>query len=100
MKEVEWTQSAIDDLASIFEHIAKDSPRYATHVVDCITNRTNQIATFPFTGAIVPEFQRNDIREVIEYSWRVIYSVGESRISILAVVHGAYPLPETPVIEH
>ena len=96
MIEVEWTSSAIRDLTGIFEHIAKDSARYAIVVVDRITSRTNQIASFPYSGEMVPEYRRTDIREVIEYSYRVIYLVTADRIYILAVIHGAIMLPDTP----
>lgn len=93
---VEWTQSAISDLAAIYERIEADSPRYAVAVVDRITRRTTQIAVFPRSGQMVPEYQREDVREIIEYSYRVLYYVGGSVVSIIALIHGAQPLPDTP----
>ena len=93
---VEWTQSAISDLAAIYERIESDSPRYALAVVDRITKRTTQIARFPNSGQMVPEYQREDVREIIEYSYRVLYHVGKSDASIIALIHGAHPLPDTP----
>jgi hypothetical protein len=38
---VEWTLGAISDLASIYQHIASDSARYAVSVVDRMTHRTH-----------------------------------------------------------
>jgi toxin ParE1/3/4 len=96
MKDVEWTRSAIADLSSIFEYVSKDSPRYANHVVERIAERTKQIATFPLSGANVPEYQRDDIREIVEFSWRVIYLDCETKVYILAVVHGSRPLSDSP----
>ena len=96
MTSVEWTQSAISDLAAIYEYIAVDSPRYALMVVDRLTKRTDQLAVFPTSGQMVAEYQREDIREVIEYSYRILYHVGESTISIIALIHGAHPLPDQP----
>ena len=93
---VEWTQSAISDLATIYERIESDSPRYALAVVDRITKRTTQIARFPNSGQMMPEYQREDVREIIEYSYRVLYHVGKSAVSIIALIHGAHPLPDTP----
>lgn len=52
---IRWTRSAIQDLAGIHAYIAQDSPRYAISVVDRLTNRTKQIAAFPFSGEMVPE---------------------------------------------
>ncbi|MFM8402130.1 MAG: type II toxin-antitoxin system RelE/ParE family toxin, partial [Pirellula sp.] len=43
MMRVEWTRSALADLVSIYEYIAKDSQRYALSVIDRITKRTVQI---------------------------------------------------------
>lgn len=93
---VEWTKNAISDLASIYETIEADSPRYATAVVDRITRRTKQISDFPMSGQMVPEYQNQEIREIIEYSYRILYAVEESAIYILVLIHGAKPLPDTP----
>ena len=65
---VEWTRNEISDLTSIYERIELDSPQHAVAVVDRITRRTEQISSFPFSGQMVPEYQREDIREIIEYS--------------------------------
>jgi toxin ParE1/3/4 len=93
---IEWTQNAISDLAAIYEFIATDSPRYALSVVDRLTKRTAQLSNFPLSGQMVPEYQREDIREVIEFSYRVLYHVGPSAVSIIALIHGAHPLPDSP----
>lgn len=96
---VDWTLGAISDLTSIYRHIATDSPRYALAVVDRLTRRTRQLATFPLSGGMVPEYQREDIREVLEYSYRIIYRVEDSKISIITVIHGASTMPETPPVD-
>jgi addiction module RelE/StbE family toxin len=92
---VEWTRSAIADLAGIYEYIAKDSPRYALTVVDRLTKRTTQIGLFPYSGESVPEYSNPQIREVIEYSYRLIYLVDADVIFVLTVVHGARLLPDS-----
>ena len=96
MKRVEWTRSALSDLVSIYEYIAKDSQRYALSVIDRITKRTVQIGLFPFSGEFVPEYSNKEIREVIEYSYRLIYLIDADVVYVLAVVHGARPLPAIP----
>jgi toxin ParE1/3/4 len=45
---------------------------------------------------MVPEYNVEKIREVIEYSYRLIYLVENESIYVLAVVHGALPLPDSP----
>jgi hypothetical protein len=53
-------------------------------------------SAFPLSGQMVPEYQREDVREIIEYSYRILYQVGDSTISILTLIHGAHLLPSTP----
>ena len=94
MRRVEWTRSAMADLVSIYEYIAKDSQRYALSVIDRLTKRTIQIGLFPFSGESVPEYRNQQIREVIEYSYRLIYLLDDDDVVyVLAVIHGAKSLP-------
>ena len=37
---------------------------------------------------MVPEFQRDSLRELFVYSYRLIYQVESHRVTIIAVVHG------------
>ena len=92
---VYWTEAALGHLRGIYEFIALHSPVYAQRVVDRLTRRSTQIGTFPNSGRLVPEFQRVDIREVIEGPYRLIYRVGPERVDVVAVVHGARQLPWT-----
>lgn len=41
---------------------------------------------------MVPEYERKDIREVIEGRYRIIYLVETSQVQVLTVVHGARTL--------
>ncbi|WP_317616112.1 type II toxin-antitoxin system RelE/ParE family toxin [Nostoc sp. 'Peltigera membranacea cyanobiont' 210A] len=76
---------------------AQNSPRYATRIIDRITKRSQQLANFPLSGRIVPEFETEQIREVIEGSYRIIYYIKPEQIDVLAVIHGAQEI--TPSIE-
>ena len=93
---VRWTHTAIGHLASIYEYISQDSPRYARRMVDRITARSRQIARFPRSGQMVPEYQDPDIREIIEGSYRVVYEAAANEVRVLAVIHGARLLPSQP----
>ena len=94
--KVRWTPTAIGHLASIYAYIARDSARYARRMVDRITSRSRQMAQYPRSGQQVPEYQDPDIREVVEGQYRVIYEVSPTEIHVLAVIHGAQPLPLEP----
>ena len=41
---------------------------------------------------MVPEYERKEIREVIEGRYRIIYLVEVSQVQVLAVIHGAREL--------
>jgi addiction module RelE/StbE family toxin len=89
-----WTENAIDHLANIYEYIAFNSPTYARHMIDRITRRTEQIAEHNLSGRKVPEYDSEDIRELIEKPYRIIYRIKPNQIDIIAVIHGARLIPE------
>lgn len=96
--KVHWTKTAEGHLDAIFDYIGQNSPEYAKHMVDRITRRSQQIAKYPLSGRRVPEYDFNQIREVIEGPYRIIYHIKSDQVDILAVIHGAmnilHPLEE------
>ena len=92
--KVNWTSAARAQLRDIRAFVAHSSPQYATKVVDRLTKRSQQIATFPRSGRIVPEANNVNIREVIEGPYRIIYHILEDEIDVIAVVHGARQWPD------
>jgi toxin ParE1/3/4 len=89
---VYWTDTAINNLSNIHAFLSQTSPPYAQRTIDRITRRSQQIATFPNSGRIVPEFESDRIREIIEGKYRIIYILQSNQIEILAVFHGARSL--------
>jgi len=87
--KVHWTDTAEGHLNALYAYIAQDSPEYAKRMVDRLTRRSQQIADFPFSGRRVPEYDIDQIREVIEGSYRIIYHIKPDQIDVLAVIHGA-----------
>ena len=86
---VHWTENAIEHLVNIYEYIAINSPTYGKKMVDRITRRSEQIAEHPLSGRKVPEYDAEDIRELIEKPYRIIYRIKPDQIDVLAVIHGA-----------
>jgi len=87
--KVHWTDTAEGHLDALYAYIAQDSPEYAKRMVDRLTRRSQQIAEFPFSGRRVPEYDIDQIREVIEGPYRIIYHIKPDQIDVLAVIHGA-----------
>ncbi len=86
---VHWTENAIGHLVNIYEYIAINSSTYGKRMVDRITRRSEQIAEQPFSGRKVPEYDAEDIRELIEKPYRIIYRIKQDQIDVVAVIHGA-----------
>jgi plasmid stabilization system protein ParE len=87
--KVHWTETAEGHLDAVYAFIAQDSPAYAKRTIDRLTRRSQQIADFPFSGRRVPECDLEQIREVIEGPYRIIYYIKPDQIDILAVIHAA-----------
>ncbi len=85
---VGWSPRALQDLEDIANYIATDSPAYAGNVVRRIMSQIRMLRNFPRAGRKVPEFDDENIRELIAYSYRIIYRVDEGEIVIAAVIHG------------
>jgi toxin ParE1/3/4 len=92
--KVHWTRNAIEHLVTIFEYIALNSPAYARGMVERITRRSEQIADHPLSGRKVPEYDAEEVRELIEKPYRIIYRIKPDRIEVLAVIHGAQLPPD------
>ena len=86
---VHWTDTAQGHLDAIYAYLEQDSAEYARQMVDRLTRRSQQLAEFPSSGRRVPEFEMDQIREVIQGPYRIIYYIKPDQIDVLAVVHGA-----------
>ena len=84
-----WSSEALDDIDAIAQFIHRDSPHHAQRVVEMLFELGEVIAVHPLAGRVVPELGDAQVRERFLYSYRVIYEVGEERIAVLAVLHGA-----------
>jgi toxin ParE1/3/4 len=87
--KIHWTETAEKHLDIIYSYIAQNSPEYAKCIVDRLTRRSQQISAYPLSGRMVPEYEVESIREVIEGPYRIIYHIKSDQIDVLAVIHGA-----------
>lgn len=92
-----WTRRAIEDVQSIRQFIAQDSPHYAELVRQQLIAAVERLPTFPQSGRVVPEANNNPaIREVIQGSYRIVYRLIHGEIHILTVHHAARLLQLEP----
>ena len=86
--KLRWTERARDDLLDIAEYIGRNSRDAAQAWVDRIKKRARMAAKHPLAGRVVPEFGREDIREVFLRSYRLVYLIGDDAIEVLTVFEG------------
>lgn len=100
MVEVRWAPQAFDDLESITEFIAKDSPYYARLFVIDILGAVDRLLIFPKSGRVVPELKNPVIRETILGDYRIVYRLRKQIVEILTVYHGAKLLNSSKINKH
>jgi len=90
MVKLIWTDQAINDLGDIGDYIAENSEKYAKLTVKKLFERPEILKTFPQAGRIVPEKNEDNLRELIEGNYRIIYEIiSTDQINILTVYHSA-----------
>lgn len=50
-------------------------------------SRSEQLAAFPRSGRMVPEYEIEEVRQVFESSYRLIYLIKAEQLEVLAVIH-------------
>jgi plasmid stabilization system protein ParE len=85
-KSVEFAESALLDLEALRDwYVEQGVPEVGARFVGEIVARIEQLAVFPESGRIVPEFGLESLRELIHPPFRIIYRVGAARIWIMRV---------------
>jgi len=88
-----WTDQAIDDLGDIGDYIAESSEKYAKLTVKRLYEKVDILKQFPQAGRVVPEKNEENLRELIEGNYRIIYEIiSENSIYILTIYHSARDL--------
>ena len=100
MVKIKWTNFALQDLNEIAEFISKDSVRYAQMTVTYLFESPSILKSHPKAGRIFPEFNEENLRELIRGNYRIVYRiVDKSRIDILPVHHSARLFKNSPLFK-
>lgn len=89
---IRWTESAANQIESIFEYIASDSADAAVRTILRIQEAIDRVEKMPYSARIG---RRNGTRELVVAGtpYIVVYRIHEEAIQILRVVHGAQNWP-------
>jgi toxin ParE1/3/4 len=85
--------SAIARLVEIRDGIAEKNPRAVAKLLRLPLKRAEQLTEFPVLGRVAPELPNNDLRELIEKQYRIVYRVREKTVEIDTVFEGYQEFP-------
>ena len=89
MAQLRWSLRAQQDLVEIGEFVAKDSILYAVNLIERLVASIERLELSPLLGRVVPEYRREDLREVIVQNYRMVYLFRSDEVIVARVVHGA-----------
>ena len=86
-----YLPAAQEDLLSILEFIAKDSPRRALSLVDKLDERISQLEHHPLLGRLPrhPKLREYGYRVLNIESYLAFYTIRGQTVEIHRVVHGS-----------
>ena len=87
---------AVDDLISIFDWIADDSPANAAAFIEKLDQRIGRLRTHPFLGHLPRDdkLQSSGYRVLVIESYLVFYIVRGKIVEIHRVIHGSRHLDD------
>ena len=87
---------AVDDLISIFDWIAHDSPAHAAAFVDKIDQRSGRLKNHPFLGRVPRDekLKNTGYRFLVVESYLVFYTVRGKTVEIHRILHGSRNLED------
>ena len=87
MRVVNWTDRAKARLRAIHSGIAENAPSVADKEVDRLLSCSARLSELPRSGRKVPEYEREDVRELLVRPYRLIYWILPDRIDVMTVLH-------------
>ena len=87
MVKIEWLEFANEDLVQIYNYIYRDSIYYSIKTVNDILNLVHNLKTSPYMGRKVSEYDKENQRELIYKSYRIIYKIESGRVFIRRIWH-------------
>ena len=82
-----WSLRALEQAEAALDYIAEDRPQAAADWLSGLFEWTRMLETLPLQGRVVPEAHRDDLRELIYGSYRIVYRVRGDVVSVLLVHH-------------
>lgn len=83
------SNKAHEQIQKIYEYISQDSLYYANKTKNEIYSKIKMLGYMPYIGRKIPEYNRENLREIIYKSYRIMYEVFEKtdEIHIQKILH-------------
>jgi plasmid stabilization system protein ParE len=95
--EIEFAQSAADDLSDILSWYSSQLvPEVGQRLVAAIVEHVEQLAMFPDSGRVVPEFETPWLRELELAPFRIVYRRDSALITVVRVWRSERLMGESP----
>ena len=90
---VVWASQAEEQVDAAVSFIAADRPAAARQWLVRLLDQVKSLEAFPDSGRVVPELERDDVRELLVDPYRVVYRRGASLVEIVTVWHARREFP-------
>ncbi|MGP8153174.1 MAG: type II toxin-antitoxin system RelE/ParE family toxin [Smithella sp.] len=84
---IKFALSAFDDLEAIRAwYKDQQVPDVGNRLLTEIISQVERLADFPESGRIVPEFNIENLREIIHAPFRIVYRLDRNRVKIVRIL--------------
>ena len=83
-----WAPRALRCLQAIGAYIGTDDPRAARRWIRRLRERARLAGRFPRAGRVVPEFGRDEVREILVRNYRIVYRILSKEVQVVYVFEG------------
>jgi plasmid stabilization system protein ParE len=95
--KIGWSPLSLERLGNIYEFISDKDPVAAQSLINRLFERIESLTRYPERGRKVPEVNRNEIREIFEGEYRIIYKIEPKKILILTIRNFKQLLPTADI---
>lgn len=83
------TTEAEHDLEQIATYVAEQSPQRALNLIRELRARCESLRDAPRAYPLVPRYEHTGIRRRVFGNFLIFYRIGQNRIEVIHVLHGA-----------
>ena len=85
-RRISFAESAVNDLEEIRDwYVRQQVPETGERLIRKVFYQIERLSDFPESGRIVPEFDLDNLREIIYPPFRLVYRLDQKRIRIVRV---------------